>query len=87
MFRALRVGGRRPTCLMSALVLTDLLRGQGQDAELVIGLPEDARDHRAHAWVELGGNDVGPPPGRGRHAPLARFGPSNRPRSPSPGRG
>jgi Transglutaminase-like superfamily len=82
--RSLRAGGRRPTCLMSALVLTDLLRAQGDDAEVVIGLPDDAKDHRAHAWVELGGTDVGPPPGRGRHAPLARFGPSNQAPSQTP---
>ena len=72
--RWLQVGGRRPTCLISSLVLMDLLRGQGEPAELVIGLPPQAADHRAHAWVELEGRDVGPPPGRGEHVPLARFG-------------
>jgi hypothetical protein len=51
-----------------------LLREQGDPAELVIGLPDAAADHEAHAWVEVDGRDVGPPPGRGQHEPLARFG-------------
>lgn len=73
--RSLRVGTRRPKCLTSALVLFSLLREQGDPAELVIGLPADAVDQKAHAWVELDGVDVGPPPGRGHHTALARFGP------------
>jgi hypothetical protein len=72
--RALRVGQRRPTCLVSSLVLYRLLRMQGEEAELVIGLPLRATDKDAHAWVELDGRDTGPPPGRGQHVPLARFG-------------
>ena len=71
--RALRVGGREPTCLVKALVLYRLLREQGESAELVIGLPPDAKDQIAHAWVELDGADIGPAPGRGRHMPIARF--------------
>jgi Transglutaminase-like superfamily len=71
--RSLRIGSRRPRCLINALVLFRLLREQGEAAELVIGLPEAARDHRAHAWVELGGRDVGPPPGRAGHREVARF--------------
>ena len=58
---------------MSALVLYRLLREQGDEPELVIGLPQTAADKDAHAWVELGGVDVGPPPGRGTHEELARF--------------
>jgi hypothetical protein len=72
--RTLRLGSRRPRCLTSALVLFRLLHEQGDAAELVIGLPADAVNHEAHAWVELGGVDVGPPPGRGDHAEMARFG-------------
>jgi Transglutaminase-like superfamily len=72
-YRCLRVGGRRPRCLINALVLFRLLREQGEQAELVIGLPEAASDHRAHAWVELAGSDVGPPPGRAGHREIARF--------------
>lgn len=71
--RSLRVGSRQPRCLVSALVLYRLLREQGDAAELVIGLPETPADKEAHAWVELGGVDVGPPPGRGTHEELARF--------------
>jgi hypothetical protein len=71
--RSLSLGRVRPRCLVSALVLYRLLREQGDDAELVIGLPEHAIDKDAHAWVELGGVDVGPPPGRAGHEALARF--------------
>lgn len=67
------LGPGRPTCLLSALVLFRLLRQQADPAELVIGLPDEATDQEAHAWVELDGIDVGPPPGRGHHVPLARF--------------
>lgn len=72
--RSLRLGDRRPTCIVSALVLFRLLREQGDHAVLVIGLPEQGHDQTAHAWVEIEGRDVGPPPGRGDHVPLARFG-------------
>ena len=72
-YRCLRVGSRRPRCVLNALVLFRLLREQGEAAELVIGLPEPASDHRAHAWVELAGRDVGPPPGRAGHHEIARF--------------
>lgn len=71
--RALRVGSRQPTCLVNSLVLFRLLREQGEEPELVIGLPADADNRIAHAWVELDGRDVGPAPGRGHHEPLARF--------------
>jgi Transglutaminase-like superfamily len=72
--RSLRFGPRRPSCLTSALVLFCLLREQGDNAELVIGLPAEPVDHEAHAWVELEGIDVGPPPGRGQCTAMARFG-------------
>ena len=71
--RSLRLGPRRPRCLVGSLVLYRLLREQGDEAELVIGLPRTAADKDAHAWVELSGVDVGPPPGRGAHEELARF--------------
>jgi hypothetical protein len=72
-YRTLRLGPRRPTCLVNALVLYRLLREQGDDAEVVIGLPAAAADKDAHAWVELQGVDIGPPPGRSGHAEMARF--------------
>jgi hypothetical protein len=71
--RVLRIGHYQPRCLISALVLYRLLREQGDEAVLVIGLPAEARDHKAHAWVELDGRDVGPPPGKGRHAEFAHY--------------
>jgi hypothetical protein len=61
-------------CLDASLVLYGLLRRQGESAQLVIGLPEDADGHEAHAWVEIDGVDVGPPPGRGTHVRMASFG-------------
>jgi hypothetical protein len=71
--RSLRVGRHQVRCLIGSLVLYRLLREQGDEAVLVIGLPPNAVDQTAHAWVELNGRDVGPPPGRGRHVALARF--------------
>ncbi len=71
--RRLSVGPLHPTCLVNALVLYRLLHEQGDPAALVIGLPADAIHHQAHAWVELDGLDVGPPPGRGAHVGMARF--------------
>ena len=71
--RSLRIGTRRPRCLVNALVLYRLLREQGDEAELIIGLPETPADKDAHAWVEIEGVDVGPPPGQSGHRELARF--------------
>lgn len=71
--RSLQLGPLRPRCLTRSLVLYSLLREQGDKAEVVIGLPPSARDHAAHAWVELDDRVIGPPPGRGRHTPMARF--------------
>jgi hypothetical protein len=72
--RSLQIGRRRPTCLVNSLVLYRLLREQGDAAELVIGVEPERRSRITHAWVELDGEDVGPPPGRGPHVTLARFG-------------
>ena len=71
--RTLHIGSRRPRCIFNALVMYRLLREQGDPAELVIGLPRDAVTKDAHAWVELDGADVGPPPGRNGHEAMARF--------------
>jgi hypothetical protein len=71
--RVLHIGPWRPRCLIGSMVLYRLLRSQGTDAELVIGLPDHAEDHEAHAWVEVDGGDVGPPPGRGAHRELVRY--------------
>lgn len=71
--RSLHLGSRRPRCLVNALVLFRLLREQGEPAELLIGLPREATNQEAHAWVELRGRDVGPPPGRYGHEEMARL--------------
>lgn len=71
--RSLSAGPWRARCLFTSIVLFRLLRAQGDDPHLVIGLPLEPRDKDAHAWVELDGHDVGPPPGRGRHEELARY--------------
>lgn len=71
--RCLRLGPWQAGCLTASLVLLRLLRAQGAAAELVIGLPEAAPDHRAHAWVEVGGRVAGPPPGRNGHVELVRY--------------
>lgn len=74
--RVLHCGPLRARCLFSSLVLFRLLREEGLEAELVIGLPPQARSHEAHAWVEVRGIVVGPPPGRLGHSELARYGKS-----------
>jgi hypothetical protein len=74
--RVLDVGPFSPRCLEMSLVLFLELRRQGTSAELVIGLPPEPTDHRAHAWVEVGGRVAGPPPGRLGHDELARYGES-----------
>jgi hypothetical protein len=72
--RVLHIGPFRPRCLVGALVLFRLLRGQGVSAQLVIGLPEVPKTKEAHAWVEIEGRDVGPAPGRAGHTEVARYG-------------
>lgn len=71
--RGLRVGSWQPRCLVRSLVLYDLLRAQGDSAELVIGLKERATSSDAHAWVELEGRDIGPLPGGRGYRELTRY--------------
>ena len=71
--RVLRLGSWRARCLHTSLVLFRLLLEQGDHPELVIGLPPEPTDKDAHAWVEMRGVEVGPPPGRGRHVELVRY--------------
>lgn len=71
--RVLRVGPYQPRCLIMALVHFRMLAEQGQPAKFVIGLPATAVSKDAHAWIEIGGADVGPPPGRGDHVALAYY--------------
>lgn len=77
--RLLSPGSYRPRCLVSSLVFLRALRRTGTAGELVIGLPPAAGSHDAHAWVEIDGREVGPPPGRLGHTEMARYG--------GPGRG
>jgi hypothetical protein len=72
--RTLAIGPFRARCLHTSLVLYRMLREQGDRAELVIGLEPNPRDKDAHAWIEVDGRDVGPPPGGGGYTALARFG-------------
>lgn len=72
--RVLWVGPFEPRCIFTALVLFRLLCRQGDRAQLVIGLPSRAATKDAHAWVEIDGIDVGPPPGRGHNDVLVRYG-------------
>jgi len=72
--RALRLGPVRARCLSRSLVLYRLVRSRYPSAELVIGLPEEADGHEAHAWVDIDGIDVGPPPGRDGRQELVRYG-------------
>lgn len=45
----------RATCLSDALVLTRLLRAEGLEAVLNLGVARAGGPLRAHAWVESGG--------------------------------
>lgn len=71
--RVLRLGPLRPRCITNSLVLLRLLARQGTSASLVLGLPSSPGSKDAHAWVEIGHEDVGPPPGRMRHQEMARY--------------
>jgi hypothetical protein len=73
-WRALSIAGYRPRCLTASLVFYRLLNESGQSAELVLGLPVEASNNKAHAWVEIDGIDFGPPPGKAGHEELARYG-------------
>jgi hypothetical protein len=72
--RVLTVGRRPPRCLIAALVAFRLHRLEGRPVQLVIGLPDAPDDKDAHAWLEIQGVDVGPPPGRHGHVELTRYG-------------
>ena len=71
--RALTVGRIQPRCLTLALIHMTLLEDNRIPNQLVIGLPKDPRSPRAHAWIEIDGIDIGPPPGRHGHEELVRY--------------
>jgi hypothetical protein len=60
-------------CLPRALVLFTLAREHGIEADIVIGVQPSTTSHEAHAWVEVGGRDVGPKPGRMGRSELIRY--------------
>jgi Transglutaminase-like superfamily len=76
-YRTTTIGPWSPRCLFTALVLYRMLVDQGDAPQLVIGLPREARTKDAHAWIEIDGRDIGPPPGSRGHSPLARYGPGS----------
>jgi hypothetical protein len=63
-----------PRCLTLSLVLFRMLVRQGTKPQLVIGLPPSPSSHEAHAWVEVSGVVVGPPPGSLGHEEMVRYG-------------
>ncbi|HET6745453.1 MAG TPA: lasso peptide biosynthesis B2 protein [Candidatus Limnocylindria bacterium] len=71
--RGLRIGPLQPRCLTRSLVLYRLLRAQGDDAQLIIGMRDKTVSTDAHAWVELAGRDVGPLPGGKGYRELSRY--------------
>jgi hypothetical protein len=71
--RSLTLGPLKTRCLYTSLVTFRMLREQGDPAELVLGLPERPEDKDAHAWVEVDGYDIGPPPGGAGYVELARY--------------
>ena len=71
--RSLRVGPWQSRCLTRSLVLYRLVREQGDAADLVIGLPDQATSSDAHAWVEHLGRDIGPMPGGRGQTELVRY--------------
>jgi hypothetical protein len=72
-FRALNLRRVQPRCLTLALIHMSLLNDNGIRGEVVIGLPDQAPSPRAHAWIEVDGIDIGPPPGRHGHEEMARY--------------
>jgi len=62
--------GDKP-CLTQALVAQRLLRQQGYDTELRIGVTKDGEELLAHAWLEREGQVViGGQSSQGRYVPL-----------------
>ena len=68
-----RLPQAQAVCIDRALVQMAMLHRRGVSSRLVIGLPKVATSKEAHAWVEVDGVDVGPPPGGRGHTALARY--------------
>lgn len=71
--RVFRLGPIHARCLTRSLVHLRCLCTQGDRGELVIGLPPTVHTSDAHAWVELDGRVVGPPPGTAGHVEFVRY--------------
>lgn len=56
---AARRGPLPASCLPRALVTSWLLRREGIESALRIGVARDGGPFRAHAWVEVGGRPIG----------------------------
>jgi hypothetical protein len=61
---------RRPTCLGEALVLAWILRREGVEATVRIGVHRSAGGLKAHAWLEQDGRAVFGLPRDERYEPL-----------------
>ncbi|MGQ9537828.1 MAG: lasso peptide biosynthesis B2 protein [Actinomycetota bacterium] len=46
--------GRRPSCLVRSVVLSELLRGEGHPARVVFGVRGGNRALEGHCWVCIG---------------------------------
>jgi hypothetical protein len=68
---ARRYSPARSTCLKDALVLVRMLRAEGVDATLSIGVARGDGALRAHAWVERRGRIVFGAVEAERYVPLA----------------
>ncbi len=73
--RAARFGLFRPTCLVRAIALEQLLQRAGVEAAAVrVGVQRHCDTLLAHAWIELGGRVIGDDPSRvARFVPLHDF--------------
>jgi hypothetical protein len=71
--RALELPGLRSSCLPKAIVLGQVARAAGVDADVVIGV-DGSEGFRAHAWLEIQGFAVGATEtGSSAWQPLGRF--------------
>lgn len=61
--RMVAIAGRRgpfpAPCLPRALLISWLLRREGIESALRVGVARDGKPFRAHAWVEVGGRPLG----------------------------
>ncbi len=61
--RMVAIAGRRipfrASCLPRSLLISRLLRREGIDSALRIGVAREGRPFRAHAWVEVHGRPLG----------------------------